>query len=93
MELSHEDIMDNAHSCQSFDYRTKMEPADPTLPKSGWYPQETYVAVGVCLKKATKGVNCDKARCGYGLNDQPPMRQCPNRVAFPREKEGKLVTV
>ena len=86
MELSHEDVMDNAHSCQLFDYLTKRRYWDPKL---GTHVNE---AAGVCLKKF-KGANYDEARCGYGLNNQPPMRQCLNRMPFPREKEGKLATV
>lgn len=86
MRLSHGDIIDNARSCQSFKYVAKRTYWDYMLCAS------VNVVTGVCLKKFN-GRNYDKAGCGYGLNNELPMRKCSDRKPFSFEKESELVAI
>jgi len=94
MELSHEDIMDNTKSCIHYRQTGINRRFEPGHFVEGHFVEGAFVtdAVDYCALKF-KCNNYDEAKCSYGLNDQPPMRQCPNRVPFPREKEGNLAKV
>jgi hypothetical protein len=83
MESGDRDFEDEAKSCQSFDWVTKDRHFDIRL------GAHVGTAVGVCLKKFD-GTNYDDARCGYGLNSQPPMSKCGERVPFGSGKESGL---